>query len=280
MARHGRNAAMTALRFSLETSPASAVDVSGLRPGTLAGKTRREIAGLPLQGWNETYRVGDLFAVRGDDASRIVIDGADGRLIRIGAELDGGELTVIGIAGDYLGESMRAGSITVRGSAGEYLGAGMRAGRIEVSGDAGGFAGSGRAGALRGMSGGVIVVRGRVGDRAGDRMRRGLLLVEGDAGDYCAARMLAGTLVVLGHVGTSPGYLMRRGTLLLEEPRTELPPTFNPSGRHDLLAIRLLLESLSGHGRAFRRFARAGPFQRWLGDLGCGGKGEILIARE
>ncbi len=271
---------MSALRFTLRHSPPSAIDVSGLRPSALAGRTRKEIAAIALQGWNEAWQVGDLFAIRGDDASRIVIDGADDRLIRAGAGLEGGELTIVGVAGDYTGEAMRGGSITVRGDAGDYVGAGMRAGRIEVTGDAGAFAGSGRAGELRGMSGGAIVVRGRVGDRAGDRMRRGLLLVEGAAGDYCAARMLAGTLVVLGRVGIMPGYLMRRGTLLFDEPRTQLPPTFNRNGRHDLLAIRLLLESLSGHGRAFRQFARAGPFGRWLGDLGCDGKGEVLIARE
>jgi formylmethanofuran dehydrogenase subunit C len=255
------------------------VDVSSLRPSTLAGQSRKQIAKLPLAGWNEIHRVGDLFSIRGDDAQRVVIDGADVRLLRIGADLDGGELTVVGLAGDYLGESMRGGTIVVRGDAGAFLGAGMRGGRIDVSGNAGAFAGSGRAGALQGMAGGAIVVRGNAGDRAGDRMRRGLLLIEGNAGDYCASRMLAGTSVVLGRVGIDAGYLMRRGTLILGRSPAELLPTFNHNGWHDLLAIRLLLESLGAYGKRFRSFARSKPsLSRWLGDLGCDGQGEILIA--
>lgn len=271
---------MSALTLKCKVEPSSAVDVSSLKPSALAGKSRREIARLPLPGWNQTFEVGELFSLRGDDLNRVVIDGANGRFIRAGAGLDGGELTIAGEAGDYVGEAMRGGSITVRGNAGAFLGAGMAAGQIEVSGNTGGFAGSGRAGELHGMRGGTIVIRGNAGDRAGDRMRRGSLLIEGDAGDYCASRMLAGTIVVLGHVGTLPGYLMRRGTLLLDRPGSALPPTFNLGGRQDLLAIRLLLESFSVHGRRFREFGRSGPFSRWLGDLGCDGKGEILIARE
>lgn len=270
---------MSALKFVLRRSPPSAVDASGLRPALLAGKSRKEIAQLLLTGWNEVHRVGDLFSIRGDDAQRVVIDGADERLLRIGADMEGGELTVAGTAGDYLGESIRGGTIVVRGDVGAFVGAGMRGGRIDVSGNAGAFAGSGRAGTLQGMAGGAIVVRGNAGDRAGDRMRRGLLLIEGNAGDYCASRMLAGTAVVLGRVGIDAGYLMRRGTLILGRSPAELLPTFNPNGWHDLLAIRLLLESLTVYGKRFQSFARSRPsLSRWLGDLGCDGKGEILIA--
>jgi formylmethanofuran dehydrogenase subunit C len=91
--------------------------------------------------------------------------------------------------------------------------------------------------------------------------------------------MLAGTILALGRVGSHPGYLMRRGTLLLAEREAELLPTFNDNGTHELLAIRLLLESLAPYGPAFRRFARQRRFARWLGDLGAEGKGEILVAR-
>jgi hypothetical protein len=57
------------------------------------------------------------------------------------------------------------------------------------------------------------------------------------------------------------------------------PPTINQKGTHELLAIRLLLASLAGHGPAFRRFGKRTTFDRWLGDLACEGKGEILVAR-
>ena len=210
---------MRPLTFKLKAKPPCLVDAAGLRPQALAGQAREDILRIALPGWNQSFAVGDLFSVSGEDAGRVVLEGADGSLIRVGAGLEGGELTVSGHAGDYAGEAMRGGTLVVDGEAGDYLGAEMRAGTISVSGDAGAFAGSGRAGAMKGMSGGCIVIRGSAGERAGDRMRRGLLLVEGGVGSYCAARMIAGTIVALGHVGTSPGYLMRRGTVLLADSR-------------------------------------------------------------
>jgi formylmethanofuran dehydrogenase subunit C len=254
------------------------IDAGGLTPQALAGRTQEEILRIPLPGWNQTLPVGELFAVSGTDAARVVLEDLDGSLIRVGAGLASGELTVSGHAGDYAGEGMRAGALIVRGQAGDYLGAEMRGGTITVAGNTGAFAGSGRAGAVTGMRGGCIVVRGDAGDRTGDRMRRGLLLLEGSTGSYCAARMLAGTIVALGRVGSHPGYLMRRGTLVLADRQTETLPTFNDNGTHELLAIRLLLESLAPYGPAFQRFARQRQFARWLGDLGAEGKGEILVA--
>jgi formylmethanofuran dehydrogenase subunit C len=171
--------------------------------------------------------------------------------------------------------------MTVNGDAGDYLGVGMKGGSITCTGNAGAFTGSGRAGELRGMTGGAIVIRGSAGDRTGDRMRRGLLLVAGRVGDYCAARMLAGTLVALGAVGSNPAYLMRRGTVVFADRAVDLLPTFNHSGDGELLAIRLLLQSLARYGPAFKPLARrADRLSRWVGDLGAGGKGEVLVARD
>jgi formylmethanofuran dehydrogenase subunit C len=251
-----------------------------LLPAQLAGKSREDILRLPLAGWNEGFAVADLFVLAGEDASDLVLEGVDGAFLRIGAGLEHGTLTVIGDAGDYAGESMRGGTLKVKGNAGNYLGVGMRGGTLTVSGNAGAFAGSARVGETRGMAGGSLVIRGSAGDRAGDRMRRGLLLIEGDAGSYCASRMLAGTMAVLGRVGPYPGYLMRRGTLLLQDAAAVLSPTFNHNGRHDLLAIRLLLAELAAYGPGFRRFAKRAPFERWLGDLGCEGKGEVFKSRD
>lgn len=270
---------MKPLTLRLKTRPPSRVDAAPLVPRVLAKLSRAEIERIPLTGWNQTFRVGDLFAVKGDDAGRIVLQDLDGSFVRVAAALDGGELMVVGAAGDYAGEEMTGGVLTVSGNAGDFVGAGMKGGTIVCSGNAGGFAGSGRAGEMKGMSGGAIVIHGNAGDRAGDRMRRGLLLVEGGVGEYCAARMLAGTLVALGTVGSYAGYLMRRGTVVLGRRDVALPPTFNYSGDSDLLAIRLLLRSLARYGPAFKSLARrSGPFARWLGDLGAGGKGEVLLA--
>jgi formylmethanofuran dehydrogenase subunit C len=263
--------------LQVRAQPPCRVDAAPLIPALLAGRSREEILRVPLVGWNESFAVGDLFRLAGEDAAHLVLEGVDGAFVRIGAGLERGTLTVVGDAGDYAGESMRGGTLSVNGNAGNFLGAGMRGGALNVSGSAGAFAGAARVGETRGMTGGSLVIRGSAGDRAGDRMRRGLLLIEGNAGHYCASRMLAGTMAVLGRVGPHPGYLMRRGTLLLQAPDAALPPTFNHNGRHDLLAIRLLLEELAAYGAAFRRFAKRAPFERWLGDLACEGKGEILV---
>ena len=196
---------MTPLTFRLRAPPPCLVDASPLVPAQLAGKQRNEIERLSLQGWNQSFAVGDLFTVTGDDHGRIALEGLNGSMIRVGAGLEDGELTVIGHAGQYAGESMRGGTLSIRGDAGDYAGAGMRGGTLIVSGRAGDFVGSGRSGEMHGMSGGCIVVRGDSGDRTGDRMRRGLLLIEGDTGSYCASRMVAGTLVALGRAGVHPG---------------------------------------------------------------------------
>ena len=271
---------MKPLTFKLKAKPPCLVDASGLRPKALAGQSREALLRMVLPGWNQAFAVGELFSVSGDDAGHVVLEEVTGALIRVGAGLESGELTVSGHAGDYAGEDMRGGSLTVQGQAGDYLGAGMRAGTISVSGNAGDFAGAGRAAAAQGMNGGCIVIGGNAGDRAGDRMRRGLLLVEGSVGSYCAARMIAGTIVALGQPGPHPGYLMRRGTLMLADANLEPLPTFNDNGVHELLAIRLLLESLSQYGAAFGHFAKRQRFRRWLGDLGCSGQGEILVPSE
>jgi len=267
---------MSPLKLSLRARPPCLIDASPLVPAVLAGKSRDEIARGALQGWNQTFAVGELFKISGEDAHRVVLEGLDGSLLRVGAGLGSGHLTVIGNAGDYAGESMRGGMLDVRGKVGDYLGAGMRDGSITVSGDAGAFVGSARAGYTRGMAGGTIIVRGNAGDRAGDRMRRGLLMIEGNAGAYCASRFLAGTIAVLGCAGTRPGYLMRRGTLFLNDPLSQPLPTFNLNGPLDLLANRLLLASLARRNRAFQPLVHA-RFTRWLGDLGAEGKGELFV---
>lgn len=270
---------MKPLTLRLRSQLPCVVDASVLVPHVLAGKKRGEIERLSVLGWNQSFAVGDVFAVAGDDPSHVVLEGSNGQLIRVGAGLQSGALTVAGNAGDYAGESMRGGTLLVQGDAGDYAGAGMRGGTLTISGNAGSFTGSGRAGEMQGMSGGCIVVHGDAGDRTGDRMRRGMLLIEGSAASYCASRMVAGTMVVLGHVGTHPGYLMRRGTLILANRSVELLPTFNHNGEHELLAIPLLLDSMVQYGAAFKRLAQRRRFGRWLGDLGCEGKGEILLAR-
>jgi formylmethanofuran dehydrogenase subunit C len=271
---------MTALRLLLRQSPPCVLDAAPLRPDRLAGLTRAEIERIELSGWNEHVAVGELFTVRGSAGDRMLLEGLDGNFLRVGAELGRGELIASGYGGDYLGEDLAGGRLTLDGDCGDFAACGMAGGTLEIRGHAGDFLASGRAGALAGMRGGRVLVRGDCGARAADRMRRGELLIEGAAGDYCAARLIAGSVVVLGRVGARPGYLMRRGSLIVTDPALQFLPTFNPNGRCDPLAIRLLLRSLVPCGALFETLARqAADFERWLGDHACGGQGEILLAR-
>jgi formylmethanofuran dehydrogenase subunit C len=266
------------LVLTLRAAPPARVNCAALTPELLAGKSRADIAAVRIECGGRDIAVADLFTLAGDDVSNIVIDGGSARLDRIGEGMKSGTITVRGDAGAYLGRGMRGGTITVEGNAGAYCGSGMKNGVIRVAGNAGDFIGAALPGEHRGMQGGTVLVAGNAGARAGDRMRRGMLLVEGDCGDYCGSRMGAGTIAVLGGVGSNPGFAMRRGTLVLHQsPR--LLPTFADAGNHDLGFLVLLYRAW----RAFpsSRFAAipedAIRVRRYVGDLGNGGRGEILI---
>jgi formylmethanofuran dehydrogenase subunit C len=128
------------------------------------------------------------------------------------------------------------------------------------------------------MQGGTILIKGSAGDRTGDRQRRGFILIEGDCGDYCAARMIAGTIAVAGRTGINPGTGMRRGTLLLQQmPAALSPAIFNDNGLHELSFVSLLLDSFKTLDSRFAQLQGSNRVQRFLGDLACGGMGEILI---
>ena len=97
---------MKPLTFKLKVRPPCLVDAAALRPQPLAGLGREGVLRIMLPGWNQSFAVGDLFSVSGDDAGRVVLEEVDGSLIRVGAGLESGELTVAGDAGDYAGEAM------------------------------------------------------------------------------------------------------------------------------------------------------------------------------
>ncbi|HZP93704.1 MAG TPA: formylmethanofuran dehydrogenase subunit C [Burkholderiales bacterium] len=269
---------MSGLRLTLRGTPPGSVDCSPLAPDLLAGKSRKDIEAIELQCGNRRLRVGELFAVEGDDPNTVAFRGGSARLLRIGAGMKSGSVTVEGECGDYLGFGMRGGAISIAGDAGAFAGSGMRAGRIEIRGNAGDFLGAALPGDRQGMRGGAIVVHGSAGDRAGDRMRRGLILIKGNAGSYCGARVLAGTILVAGEAGYAPGYGLKRGTLLLERAPRELLPTFRDSGVHSLLFLALLEKEMLREGGPFTAFLPlAGRVRRFCGDLATGGAGEILV---
>jgi formylmethanofuran dehydrogenase subunit C len=268
---------MTSLTLELTAPPTPRIDLAALTPDRLAGRSADAIRRLPLWVGNEEARLGDLFTVTAGDTDDILIRGDSDRLDGIGTGMGHGRIRVEGRAGAYLGRQQRGGTISVSGDTGPFAGSGMTGGSIEIGGNAGDFLGAAIPGERRGMRGGRIQVRGNAGDRVGDHQRRGLILIGGDAGDYCGSRLVAGTVVVLGRTGANLGFAMRRGTLLLtSQPR--LPPTFNPNGTQEPGFLALLTRELAGLSGPFAQLqARGIRVHRWLGDLGYGGQGEVLV---
>jgi formylmethanofuran dehydrogenase subunit C len=270
---------MSSLTLSLRQPIAQRIDMSPFTPEFLTGRSADEIARIPLWLGNRQIESGELFRISGNSSQTIIIRSESDRLERIGAGMRNGTIIVEGNTGAYLGMGMSGGEITITGDAGVAAGCAMKAGRLTVHGNTGDFLGGALTGERQGMAGGIIVVKGDVGDRAGDLMRRGVILISGDTGDYCASRMVAGTLIVCGQTGSQTGLGMRRGSVISGSEPASLPATFNDNGVHSLSFLALLTQELATETDFPELTERGTEVQRWLGDLSCGGQGEILIWR-
>lgn len=256
------------------------LDLRGILPQRLHAMTEDEIRCLPLQLGNRRIPLAETFSVEreaeNDDLLTLIPLG--NRMDFVGAGLRDGQIIVRGDAGDYAGRAMLGGSLTIQGNAGDFAGSGLSGGSLTVHGSAGDRVGAPAAGERRGQQGGFIHIRGGAGSRAGERQRRGILLIEGDAGDLLGHRMIAGTAYVGGHVGEMAGYGMRRGSLLLRQTPENLCETIRYNGRHRLPFLRLLLDDLQRLSNGAVEDAGGTPdVQRYLGDLACDGRGEILV---
>jgi len=269
---------MSALTFTLKQAPAQRVDCSALTPTALADKSVADIAAIDLVMGNSTARVDSLFDITGDDISDININNSTNKLDFIGHSMASGKITVNGDAGAYVGQFLEAGEITVAGNTDVYTACEMKGGQIKVNGNTGDFVGGARPGYKNGMTGGTVIIAGNSGDRTGDHMRRGMILIEGNAGDYCGTRMVSGTIAVLGQVGAHLGYAMKRGTLLLQQaPAKGISANFNDCGSHTLAFLPLMLASFKKLDSKFAEIETFSRVQRYAGDLGGIGMGEILV---
>jgi formylmethanofuran dehydrogenase subunit C len=268
---------MSALTFTLKTTPNQRVDLSPLVADKLQDLSLADIAALTLQTGRFKLRVDALFSIEGSDCQNIIIKNSMNKLDYIGREMTCGKITVEGDAGAYLGLSMKSGEIRVSGSTSIYAAGEMKNGFIEISQNAGDFLGAALPGNKNGMKGGIVVVKGNVGERCGDHLRRGVILVEGNAGDYCGSRMGAGTIAVMGQAGRFVGYAMKRGTLLLWN-QPEISASFNDCGSHTLAFLPILFASFKTLNSKFADSSLAfNRIQRYAGDMSELGRGEILI---
>lgn len=265
------------LEVQLKVETLIPVEVEGIVPEHLRGKSISEIERLPIFHGNEKLPLAELFRVAGSaEDNQLVFEGQLAGVHWIGAKMSEGSIRVESDAGRHVGSEMTGGHIEVQGNAGDWLGGEMHGGVVRVRGGAGDLVGSAYRGSQRGMTGGTILVDGPVGNEIAHSMRRGLIAV-GAAGDFAALNMIAGTLLVFGPIGDRPAAGMRRGTLGLfgpEKPR--LLPTFRAGGCLRPLFLQLMFRELNRLEYAVDRALWSADYQMHYGDLTTVGRGEVL----
>jgi formylmethanofuran dehydrogenase subunit C len=271
---------MTAWVLRSKHAPALRLDLRSIAPETLAGLSAAQVQRLPLPHGRDRIALADLFEVTtgagADDT--LVLEGDLRRCDRIGWQLARGRIQVHGDAGDLVGGGMTGGEIDVRGRVGVLAACEMSGGSLRIAGHAGDFAAAALPGSMDGMRGGTLVVQGQAGDRFGDRMRRGTAVVFGDAGDFVGSRMVAGTIAVGGRLGAHCGFGMRRGSIVCVGTAPDIGPTFVPTQADIAVFWQLLARALAPFGAPFDGLAQR-VVQRYLGDRGSAGTGELLLPR-
>jgi formylmethanofuran dehydrogenase subunit C len=239
---------------------------------------------MPLRWGAQGFVLGDFFRVQSNGVDELVFRHLDPRFIDVGAGMTAGQLRIEGSVGDFVGKGMRGGRLRVEGDTGAFAASEMSGGLLSIGGHAGSHLGAPPPWLAAGMNGGVVVVEGNAADRCGDRMRRGEIFVRGDVGAFCASRMVAGSVTIGGRVGSHLGASMRRGTVMLLGGGAIESPTFVESVDTAQSYFGLLWRSWQ------RRFAQDPVFgsfstrslqqrpsaRRFMGDLACGGRGEIF----
>jgi formylmethanofuran dehydrogenase subunit C len=264
---------MSGWTLRLKQAPTLRVDLRGVTPSALV---QTDPDSMEVGYGNALVPLAEFFHFSRRDDDHLVFEADLSRFDHVGAHMDGGTLLVEGSVGDHAGAAMCGGTLHIRGDAGALAGCEMSGGTLRIDGNTGDFAAGALPGSMDGMRGGTLLVHGNAGARLGDRMRRGTVLVFGDAGDFMASRLVAGTIALAGRCGAHPGYGMRRGSLVFAGPAPEVSSTFVPAIGGAEVFWQLLARDLAPHGGAFATLP-ARRIRRHLGDLGAGGKGEMIL---
>ena len=267
------------LRLKLTNHTTIPLEVEGINPETVAGKSLGEIEKLPIFHGNRQVSLAEFFQVSGDPTDECIDwEGDLAGVHWIGTGMTRGTVHIHGSAGRHVGSRMHGGRIEVHGGVSDWLGGELLGGDIHVHGSAGHMVGAAYRGSARGMTRGTILVEGDAGNEVGHAMRRGLIAIGGNAGDLIGFGMLAGSIFIFGNCGIRHGAGMRRGTigLLGVEPIVPLP-TFRRACRCEPEILRLL-------DRTFQRRAFSPPIPLvnmtvdiYNGDFLEGGRGEMLF---
>src|SRR5438477_3964774 len=210
------------------------LEVEGITPDTVRGKSLAEIEKLEVFEGNVKSRLADFFAVSGDAGDEMhEWEGDLSGVHWIGAKMQSGKIVISGHGGRHIGSEMRGGEIHVLGDAGDWVGGEMHGGLIHVRGRAGHLVGAAYRGSAKGMTKGTILIGGDAGNEIGHSMRRGMIAVGGNIGDLAGINMLAGSIFVFGECGIRHGAGMKRGTIaFLGKTAPPLLPTFRRASRY------------------------------------------------
>ncbi len=272
--------------LSLRKAPDIPLEADTVTPTHFAGKGVKEIGEIPVQCGNEVLKLKDFFDVSGKsapnpDETDILVKGDLRKVKMIGKGMNGGQITVEGDVGMYLGAEMVAGRIHVKGSVGPWAAAEMEGGNIQIEGDAGDYFCSGYRGTPEGMRGGRVYVAGNVGREMASHMRKGLIAVKGNVGPQSAIRMMGGTIIVIGDMAERVGVQATKGMIFCLGKMESLFPTYKFSGSSEREFINYYLRYLKERRPDFLS-ENISPSEKWvkyMGDFAEANPGEEIYIR-
>jgi formylmethanofuran dehydrogenase subunit C len=267
------------LRLVLRKKTSVPLEVEGITPDAVRGKSLTEIENLEVFEGNVRSRLADFFAVSGDAADEVhEWEGDLSGVHWMGAQMQSGRVVVQGDAGRHIGSEMRGGEIHVLGDASDWVGGEMHGGLIHVRGKAGHLVGAAYRGSAKGMTKGTILVGGDAGNEIGHSMRRGMIAIGGSIGDLAGINMLAGSILVFGESGIRHGAGMKRGTIaFLGKTAPPILPTFRRACRYRPEVMPLIYHHLRRLDFAVSDELLAAAFELYNGDFLAGGRGELLV---
>ena len=267
------------LRLTLRARTTVPLEVEGITPDAVRGKSLAEIEKLEIFEGNVKTKLAEFFTVSGDSADEVQEwEGDLSGVHWIGAKMQSGKVIVHGSAGRHIGSEMQGGEIHVLGDASDWVGGEMHGGLIHVRGKAGHLVGAAYRGSAKGMTRGTILIGGDAGNEIGHSLRRGLIAIGGNIGDLAGINMLAGSIFVFGESGIRHGAGMKRGTIaFLGKTSPPLLPTFRRACRYRPEMLQLIYRHLRRLEFAVTDELFTCTYDLFNGDFLAGGRGELLI---
>ncbi|MGD0804152.1 MAG: formylmethanofuran dehydrogenase subunit C [Candidatus Bathyarchaeia archaeon] len=262
------------------------IEAENITPDLITGKQLSEIERLTLYTGNREHKLSEFFDISGDVSNEvgsqmILVEGETSLVKYIGSSMSSGKIIIEGNTGMHLGSKMTGGEIQVKGSVDDWAGAEMSGGYIRVNGNAGNRLGSGYRGSSEGMTGGVIVVDGNVGQECGALLRRGMIVIRGAVAPFAGVHMNGGQIFAFGKVSKRLGASAKGngGFIACLGGVEQMLPTYKYDSTYKPNFMRVYLQQLSENFgvKEAEKFMDT-SFERYSGDLACGGNNEIFIA--